>query len=151
MTRKDFEETIFEMIEGEEAAARHITRTIGRTRNVVVRILMRIVLTDTAKHAHMLRTILNLKKTPKIESEEVSEVIEVLKRHVEEERVMMKNSEDLVDEVEDRRVKFLLENIVMDEKRHHSIMKRIIELVSDSKTSDDKWWDFLYRYSRLTP
>ena len=62
----------------------------------------------------------------------------------------MENFEDLVDEVEDQRIRFLLENIITDEKRHHNIVERIAKLVVNSETSDDAWWDFLYRYSRLT-
>ena len=84
----------------------------------------------------------------KSESEEFGEVIE---KQVEIERRMLEEFEKIVDETEDNRIRFLLQGMIGDEKRHHAVMKRVHELVCKGETvKDEKWWDFLFRYSRLT-
>jgi rubrerythrin len=147
---QDLEKNIQKMIKDERNAVSHLGQTIKKTKNNVIKILMQILLIDSLKHAKILEIILSILKAPKLESSEISEVAQHLKDHVDEEKEMMENFENIVDKVEDQKIRFLLENIITDEKRHHSIVKRISELVVDSETSDDAWWDFLYRYSRLT-
>lgn len=150
MQYQELEKNIQKMIKDERETVNHLSQTINKTKNNVIKILMQILLIDSLKHEKILQIVLSIIKTPKLESSEVSEVAQHLKEHVEEEKTMMENFETLVDKVEDQRIRFLLENIITDEKRHHNIVERITELVVDSETSDDAWWDFLYRYSRLT-
>lgn len=150
MNYQDLEKNIQKMIKDERNTVSHLGQTIKKTKNNVIKILMQILLIDSLKHAKILEIILSILKTPKLESSEISEVAQHLKDHVDEEKEMMENFENIVDKVEDQKIRFLLENIITDEKRHHNIVERISELVVDSETSDDAWWDFLYRYSRLT-
>ena len=64
---------------------------------------------------------------------------------------MLEDFERTVDKTEDNRIRFILQDIISDEKKHHAIMKRVHELVCEGKkVQDQKWWDFLFRYSRLT-
>ena len=150
MNHQELEENIQKMIKDERNTVSHLGKTIKKTKNNVIKILMQIMLIDSLKHAKTLEITLSILKNPKLESSEIGEVAQHLKEHIEEEKAMMENFEDMVDKVEDQRIRFLLENIITDEKRHHNIVERIAELVVDSETSEDAWWDFLYRYSRLT-
>jgi len=150
LNHQELEENIKKMIKVERKTVDHLSETINKTKNNVIKILMQIMLIDSLKHAKILEIILSILNTPKLERSEIGEVTQHLKEHVEEEKIMMENFEDLVDKVEDQRIRFLLENIITDEKRHHNIVERIAKLVVNSETSDDAWWDFLYRYSRLT-
>jgi rubrerythrin len=150
LNEQTLEENIQKMIKDERETVNHLGKTIKKTKNNVIKILMQIMLIDSLKHGKILEIILSILNSPKLESNEIGEVAQHLKEHVEEEKIMMENFENLVDKVEDQRIRFLLENIITDEKRHHNIVERITELVGDSEISDDAWWDFLYRYSRLT-
>lgn len=150
LNHQELEENIKKMIKVERKTVDHLSETINKTKNNVIKILMQMMLIDSLKHAKILEIILSILNTPKLERSEIGEVTQHLKEHVEEEKIMMENFEDLVDKVEDQRIRFLLENIITDEKRHHNIVERIAKLVVNSETSDDAWWDFLYRYSRLT-
>jgi rubrerythrin len=150
MQYPELEKNIQKMMKDERETVNHLSQTINKTKNSVIKILMQILLIDSLRHGKILEIVLSILKAPKLESSEISEVAQHLKEHVEEEKAMMENYENLVDKVEDKRIRFLLENIITDEKRHHNIVERITGLVADSETSDDAWWDFLYRYSRLT-
>lgn len=151
--KQEFKSLIENRIENEREAVRLLHDSMEKTDNTVIRLLLYQLALDSTKHEHMLRAILELLEAPSrgqfgSEGEEFRRAIE---NHVEVEREMLEGFERIVDKTEDKRVRFILQNIISDEKRHHAIMKRAHELVcEDEKVKDEKWWDFLFRYSRLT-
>jgi len=150
--KQEFKVMVEEQIENEKEAARLLHDSVRKTNNQVIRLLLYQLALDSIKHENMLRTILQLlesssKEGFKSEGEEFRKVIE---KHVEIEREMLEGFERFVDKTEDNRIRFLLQDMISDEKRHHAIMKRVYELVCESeRVQDEKWWDFLFRYSRL--
>lgn len=151
--KQEFKMMIEERIENEKNAARLLQDSMKKTNNTVIQLLLNQLALDSIKHEKMLKVILQLLKSPskeqfKCEGEEFRKVIE---KHVEVERKMLEDFEKIVDKTEDNRIRFILQDIISDEKKHHAIMKRVHELVCESeKVQDVKWWDFLFRYSRLT-
>ncbi|NIR87901.1 hypothetical protein GWO13_10265 [Candidatus Bathyarchaeota archaeon] len=151
--KQEFEGMIGEQIENERNATELLYESAKKTENTVIRLLLYQLALDSVKHEYMLKAILQLLESPskeqfKSESEEFRRAIE---KHVEIERKMLEDFERIVDVTEDKRMRFILQNIIGDEKRHHAIVKRVHQLVCESeKVRDEKWWDFLFRYSRLT-
>jgi len=151
--KQEFKGMIEEQIENEKKVTVLLQNSVEKTSNTVIRLLLYQLALDSAKHERMLMTILQLLESPskeqlKCESEEFRKVLE---KHVEIERKMLENFEKIVDKTEDNRIRFILQDIVSDEKKHHAIMKRVYEYACESaKIRDEKWWDFLFRYSRLT-
>jgi rubrerythrin len=144
---------IEEQIENEKKAVELLHGSMKKTNNKVIRLLLYQLVLDSTKHKHMLRVILQLLESPSKEQfrREGEEFRKIIERHVEVERKMLENFERIVDKTDDNRIRFILQDIISDEKRHHAIMKRVHELVCESeKVKDEKWWDFLFRYSRLT-
>ena len=153
MEKQEFKTMIEERIENEREAVRLLHDSMEKTNNTVIRLLLRQLALDSAKHEHMLRAILELLEAPSNEqfSREGEEFRKAIEKHVEVEREMLEGFEKIVDKIEDKRVRFILQDIISDEKKHHAIMKRMHELVCEGeKVKDEKWWDFLFRYSRLT-
>ena len=151
--KQELKTMIEERVENEKEAVRLLHDSINKTNNTVIRLLLYQLALDSTKHEHMLRAILKLLETPskeqlKWEDEKFRKTIE---KHVEVEREMLEGFEQIVDKTEDKRVRFILQDIIGDEKKHHAIMKRVHELVCEGeRVKDEKWWDFLFRYSRLT-
>ena len=151
--KQEFKMMIEKRIENEKKAARLLQNSMKETNNTVIQLLLNQLALDSIKHEKMLKVILQLLKSPskeqfKREGEEFRKVIE---KHVEVERKMLEDFEKIVDKTEDNRIRFILQDMISDEKKHHAIMKRVHELVCESeKVQDVKWWDFLFRYSRLT-
>ena len=150
---QDFKTMIEEQIENEKKAVRLLQSSMKKTDNAVIQLMLSKLALDSTKHEKMLRAILQLLESSpgeqfRYEGEEFRSVIE---EHVEIERKMLEDFERIVDKTEDNRIKFILQDIISDEKRHHAIMKRVHELMCEGeKVQDQKWWDFLFRYSRLT-
>ena len=151
--KQEFMMMIEKQIVNESEAVKLLQGSMGKTSNTVIRLLLNQLALDSTKHEHLLRAVLKLLETPskeqfKWEGEEFRKAIE---KHVEVEREMLESFEKIVDKTKDERIRFIIQDIISDEKKHHAIMKRVHELVCEGeKVKDEKWWDFLFRYSRLT-
>lgn len=142
-----------EQIGNEKKVVKLLNDSAKRTSNRVIRLLLCQLALDSAKHERMLMVILQLLESPSEEQfrREGEEFRKVIEKHVEIERKMLEDFEKIVDKTEDNRIRFILQDIISDEKKHHAIMKRVYELVcKGEKVKDEKWWDFLFRYSRLS-
>ena len=151
--KQEFKMMIEEQIQNEKRAVKLLRDSMKKTDNTVIQLMFNQLALDSIKHEHMLRAILQLSKSSSKEQFtcEGEEFRKVLKKHVEIERKMLKDFEGIVDKTEDNRIRFIFQDIISDEKKHHAIMKRVHELVCEGeKVQDQKWWDFLFRYSRLT-
>lgn len=104
------------------------------------------------KHLYSLQSALKLVQGSQVSEEESEEFKLLLKRHVALEDRMLEVLEEALDKVQDQRVKFLLQNLASDEKRHHNILTRLLQLLSkEEPLEDERWWDFFYRrYARIS-
>jgi hypothetical protein len=150
---KDLDKHIAMRIADERKAIKLLHDTIRKTDNPVIRLLLSQLTFDSAKHEYMLKIVLELLKTPPeacIEAEDEA-FREVMEQHIKVERAMITGFEQVVDRITDKRIRFILQDIISDEKRHHAITKRVYDLACEGEaTGDDAWWDFLFRYSRLS-
>jgi len=153
MTEQEFKKMIEKQIEKENEAVRVLYDSMEKTDNTVIRLLLRQLALDSSKHEHMLKTVLQLLESPSKEQlkREGKRFREAIEKHVEIERKMLESFENIVDKTEDKRIRFIIQDIISDEKKHHAIIKRVHELISEGeRVKDEKWWDFLFRYSRLS-
>jgi len=152
MENEGLKALIEERIEDERRAVAILHDSMGKVDNMVIRLLLDQLALDSVKHERMLEVILRLLEHPAKEQfeGEGEELRGILERHVEIEREMLEALERTVDETGDGRIRFLLQDMISDERRHHALMRRAHELVSDGERArDERWWDFLFRYSRL--
>ena len=48
--------------------------------------------------------------------------------------------------VKNEKIKLLLNAILEDEKRHHELLKRVLEILVKGETiTEEEWWDVLWR------
>jgi hypothetical protein len=61
---------------------------------------------------------------------------------------LIKKIERTMPTVENAKVKFLLNIILMDEKRHHAMLKTVLEMIVRAETiTEDEWWELLWEGS----
>jgi hypothetical protein len=59
---------------------------------------------------------------------------------------LIKKIGDVLPTVEDEKVKLLLSAILEDEKRHHALLKMVLEiLVRGEAITEADWWDLLWK------
>jgi len=58
----------------------------------------------------------------------------------------LKKSAKAMPSIGNEKVKLLLSAILMDEKRHHQLLKEVLEILIRGETiTDEDWWDVLWK------
>lgn len=150
---RDLDEYINLRIINERRAIQFLNDSMSKTGNPVIRLLLHQLALDSAKHEQMLNVILELLKDPSssLSKAEDQNFQETMAQHIKIEQEMTESFEKLIEKISDKRIRFILEDIINDEKRHHSITRHVYELISESqKRREEEWWEFLFRYSTLS-
>jgi bacterioferritin (cytochrome b1) len=93
------------------------------------------------RHSDIYQMIIDLNSSAQMgkESKDIGEG--ELARHVKEEAKMLKQTKEISEVVKDPKIKRLLEGILEDEKKHHRVLKDILDIV---KKESDEWDTYLY-------
>jgi rubrerythrin len=149
---EELEEKIQKSLANEIFNFEVLNKTNLKTSNPVIKLILNQLALDSKKHENILNIILTLIHSSENAMDEENENFDwTIHQHIKYEDEMLNNYEKLVDETKDKRIRFLLQNIISDEEKHHFLAKRMYELVcKGNQITDEKWWDFLFRYSRLS-
>jgi len=62
------------------------------------------------------------------------------------EAALIKKISKVIPSVENKKVKLLLNAILADEKRHHELLKMVLEILIRGETiTEEDWWDLLWK------
>ena len=131
----------------EREHAEAMNKTAGKTRNAVVKQLLHGIALDSSKHADIFNALLELLHVATAMSEDEREKVSAdFDRHIQAEEFMIRRVEELIKKTEHSGVKFLLQYILSDERRHHQMLKDILgQIVSKEIITEEEWWDMLYK------
>jgi hypothetical protein len=69
----------------------------------------------------------------------------LVEKHIKLEAELIKKIENELPMVGDKKVKFLLKSILIDEKRHHAMLKLVLEIIVHGETiTENDWWELLW-------
>jgi rubrerythrin len=69
-----------------------------------------------------------------------------VEKHIRIEAELIKKISDVLPEVENNKEKLLLTAILADEKRHHELLKQVLEILVRGETiTEEDWWDILWK------
>jgi rubrerythrin len=78
--------------------------------------------------------------------ENLDEQKALVEKHIEMEAELIKKIGKMLPSVKDNKVKLLLDAILADEKRHHGLLKQVLEiLVKGEAITESDWWDILWK------
>jgi rubrerythrin len=78
--------------------------------------------------------------------ENLDEQKRLVERHIELETELIEKISNTLPTVENKKVKLLLNAILVDEKRHHELLKEILEILVKGETiTESDWWDVLWK------
>jgi rubrerythrin len=125
-----------------------INKALAKIRNPAVRGVLKGISLDSVKHADMYKAAIELLSTvpPALSQEEFDELLRFVKKHIAEEEKAILSMEEVMNEVEDEKVKLLLEAIFSDEQRHHKLLNVIMEMLVKRETiTEEDWWDIIWK------
>ncbi|MFZ1039342.1 MAG: ferritin-like domain-containing protein [Candidatus Bathyarchaeia archaeon] len=103
---------------------------------------------DSVKHAEMYDSAVKLlTSVPQaLTQENLDEQKRLVERHIELEAELIEKISNALPTVENKKVKLLLNAILVDEKRHHELLKEILEILVKGETiTESDWWDVLWK------
>jgi hypothetical protein len=125
-----------------------INKALVKIRNPAVKGVLKGISLDSVKHGEMYKAAIELLTTvpPALSQQEFDEVLKFVKKHITEEEKAIMSMEEVINQVEDEKVKLLLEAIFSDEQRHHKLLNDVMELLVKRETiGEEDWWDILWK------
>jgi len=128
--------------------ASRLQELAGRIRHPVLRALFQGVAKDSEKHHHFLTAMAEYlrENRPLVTEEDLRVIGEAIEKHVREEKESIVALSDLREKVEDPALLLMIDAMLEDEKRHHKLLSRILEVVARGEAvSDQELWEALWR------
>jgi len=146
-TKKELVEFFREQARLEEEIVESVNEVLITIKNAVVKSILKGMALDSSKHAAIYRAAEQIVQVaPALTESEFDQLRRVVKWHIENEEKVIKRLEDAVKKTENKRIRFLLQAIVADEKRHHQLLDAIMDIVVKGETiTNDEWWEMLWK------
>ena len=134
-------------IKTEKAIVESVKTGLVDIKNPAVKGVLEAISLDSTKHAQMYCSALTLlTEVPQALTEEnLEKQKELVKIHIDLEAQVIQKLVEALPNVKNDKVKLLLEAILSDEKRHHDLLIRILEILVKGETiTNNDWWDLLW-------
>jgi hypothetical protein len=99
------------------------------------------------KHAELYAsavTLLTESSTP-LKQQHLDEQKALVEKHIRIEADLIVKIQNMLPLVENKKVAFLLQSILEDERRHHSMLKMVLEIIVHGETiTEADWWKMLW-------
>ena len=116
--------------------------------NPTVKGVLKGISLDSVKHAEMYDSAVKLlTSVPQaLTQENLDQQKKLVEEHIELEAELIEKISNMLPMVENKKVKLLLNAILVDEKRHHELLKEILEILVKGETiTESDWWDVLWK------
>ncbi len=116
--------------------------------NPTVKGVLKGISLDSVKHAEMYDSAVKLlTSVPQaLTQENLDQQKKLVEKHIELEAELIEKISSTLPTVGNKKVKLLLNAILADEKRHHELLKEILEILVKGETiTEADWWDVLWK------
>ena len=137
-----------EQVKIENGIVDSLNKALVEIENPAVKGTLKGISLDSVKHAAMYTSAVNLlTEVPKaLTQENLDKQKELVGKHIEMELRLIKRIGQELPKVENPKVKLLLTAILEDEKRHHALLKQILEILVKGETiTEEEWLDVMWK------
>ena len=135
-------------IEIENKIVKSLDRSLREIGNPTVKGVLKGISLDSVKHAEMYASAVKLltSVSQALTQEHLDAQRELVKEHIRIEAELIKRSGEVIPSIEDEKIRLLWNAILLDEKRHHSLLKEVLEILVRGETiTEEDWWDVLWK------
>jgi bacterioferritin (cytochrome b1) len=103
---------------------------------------------DSVKHAELYAAAVTLltSVSQALAQEHLDKQRKLVEKHIEIEAELIKKLERVIPTIENDKVKLLLNAILADEKRHHELLKVVLNIIVRGETiTEEDWWELLWK------
>jgi len=137
-----------EQVKIENGIVDSLNKALVEIENPAVKGTLKGISLDSVKHAEMYTSAVNLLTgVPKVLTQEhLDKQTELVKKHIQLEARLIKRIGEELPKVENQKVKLLLTAILEDEKRHHALLKQVLEILVRGETiTEEEWFDVMWK------
>ena len=116
-------------------------------KNPAVKGVLKGVSLDSVKHAELYTAAITLltNASTALTQENLDEQRALVEKHIEIEAKLIRRLEAMMPTVDNKKVEFLLNSILIDERRHHAMLKMVLEIIVHGETiTEADWWKLLW-------
>jgi rubrerythrin len=149
-TKSDLLEFMKRQITVENEIVSSLNKGVADIKNPPVKAVLKGISLDSEKHAELYAAAIRLLTdvSTALSQENLDAQRALVEKHIEMEAELIRKLEKMMPTIENSKVKFLLNSIFMDEKRHHAMLKTVLEIIVRAETiTEDEWWDILWEGS----
>ena len=115
--------------------------------NPAVKGVLKGISLDSVKHAELYTSAITLLAgtSTALTQEHLDQQRALVEKHIEIESTLIKRLQTMIPNIENKKVVFLLKNILADERRHHAMLKLVLEIIVHGETiTEEDWWKLLW-------
>jgi hypothetical protein len=116
-------------------------------KNPPVKGILKGISLDSVKHAELYSAAITLLTgvSQALTQENLDAQRALVEKHIQMEAELIKKIEKMMPAIENNKVKYLVNTILTDEKRHHAMLKTVLEIIVRAETiTEDEWWELLW-------
>ena len=139
---------INEQIEIENKIVKSLNTTLTEIENPAVKSVLKGISLDSIKHRALYSSAITLLTSisQALTQEQLDKQRALVEEHILLEVELIEKISQVIPKIENEKVKLLLNAILSDEKRHHALLKKVLELIVREETiTEEDWWDILWR------
>jgi len=147
-SKDELVEFLKEQVKVENKIVDSLNKSLPEIDNPTVKGVLKGVSLDSVKHAEMYASAVRLMTTVSkaLTQENLDKQKNLVERHIQMEADLIKKISKVLPTVKDNKVKLLLSAILEDEKRHHGLLKQILEILVKGETiTEADWWDIIWK------
>ena len=124
-----------------------LDKGIADIKNPPVKGVLKGISLDSVKHAELYSAAVTLltKVSQALKQENLDAQRALVEKHIQMEAELIKKLEKMMPTIENSKVQFLLNSILTDERRHHAMLKMVLEIIVHGETiTEADWWKLLW-------
>ena len=131
----------------EKEIVESLNKGVVNIKNPPVKGVLKGISLDSVKHAELYAAAVSLLTdvSQALKQENLDEQRALVEKHIKMEADLIKKLEKIMPTIENTKVRFLLESILADERRHHGLLKKVLEIIVHGETiTEADWWKMLW-------
>jgi len=147
-SKEDLIKFLKDQIKVENKIVDSLNKSLPEIGNPSVKGVLKGISLDSVKHAEMYASavVLMTSISKALTQENLDKQKDLVEKHIQMEAELIRKISDMLPSVKDNKVKLLLNAILTDEKRHHGLLKQVLEILVKGETiTEADWWDILWK------
>jgi len=135
-------------IQIENQIVESLNNALSDIANPAVKGVLKGISLDSVKHAELYASAIKLltSTSQALKQENLDEQRKLVEKHIKMESELIEKINKVLPAIENPKVRLLLDAILSDEKRHHELLKMVLEIIVHGETiTEADWWDVLWK------